>query len=209
MVDDVVFVAASSTQGGTVTVKSGNQAVFTQDVEPGVQMVRAPMGVGEQTFEFTTKAGLQASGKSTVDISDKCWVSRRRSMVDRLAGTHGRKGSTTTTSTRARSRRLLDHPAWSIASRPGPDGLFVALLLVLSWLYDTSVSSLDGGPMQDQRAPPNTDLVSVILLSPVARLECMRFASVCIGLSPGPRQWETSGTIITLARAVYSVHVVT
>lgn len=75
MVDDTVFVAASSTQGGTVTVKSGDQAVFTQDVGPGVQMVRVPMGVGAQSFEFSTKAGLQASGKSDVDISDSCWVS--------------------------------------------------------------------------------------------------------------------------------------
>ena len=63
MVDDMIFVAASSTQGGTVTVKSGNEAVFTQEVGPGVQMVRVPMGIGEQTFEFSTKAGLRAGGR--------------------------------------------------------------------------------------------------------------------------------------------------
>jgi len=103
MVDDMVFVAASSTQGGTVTVKSGDQTVFTQDVAPGVQMVRVPMGVGEQSFEFSTKAGLQASGKSSVPITDSCWVSRRGRQTGQSMDADCRTAFTTTTSIRARS----------------------------------------------------------------------------------------------------------
>jgi hypothetical protein len=118
MVDDMVFVATSSTQGGTVTVKSGDQTVFTQDVAPGVQMVRVPMGVGEQSFEFSTKAGLQASGKSSVPITDSCWVSGRGRQTAQSMDADCRTASTTTTSIRARSPdRTIRHGPQALARR--------------------------------------------------------------------------------------------
>jgi len=71
----MLFVATMTTNGGTVTVHSGDQAVWTQTVEAGVQMVRVPLGVGVQSFSIQSNAGLKASGQSTVPVTDQCWVS--------------------------------------------------------------------------------------------------------------------------------------
>ena len=82
MVDDMLFVATMTTNGGTVTVRSGDKDVWTQTVEAGVQMVRVPLGVGVQSFEIQTNAGLHSSGQSTVPVTDQCWVSRRATRKD-------------------------------------------------------------------------------------------------------------------------------
>lgn len=73
MVDDMLFVATMTTNGGTVTVHSGDQPVWTQTVEAGVQMVRVPLGVGTQSFKLESNAGLTANGHSSVLVSDQCW----------------------------------------------------------------------------------------------------------------------------------------
>ena len=74
MVEDSVFVTVLSKSGGTVTVKSGSNTPYQQDVPSGVTAFSVPMGVGKQVFSFDS-AGRQVQGTSTVDISDKCWVS--------------------------------------------------------------------------------------------------------------------------------------
>ena len=74
MLEDLVFFTVLSKSGGTVTVKSGHNAPHQQEVPPGVTAFSVPMGVGKQVFALRA-TGQRVEGVSTVDISDKCWVS--------------------------------------------------------------------------------------------------------------------------------------
>lgn len=75
MVEDVLFVSTMTTNGGTVIVNSGGNAVFTQTVQAGVQTFKVPMGVGEQKFQLLSNSGVSATGISNVTVSNSCWVS--------------------------------------------------------------------------------------------------------------------------------------
>ncbi|KAK8858755.1 hypothetical protein IAR55_002984 [Kwoniella newhampshirensis] len=70
---DTVFVATMTKAGGTVKVISGSNAPFTQQVAAGVQMIEIPMGVGKQSFEFTTSGGGSVNGDSSIEVSADCW----------------------------------------------------------------------------------------------------------------------------------------
>jgi hypothetical protein len=72
LVDDTVFVAVITKNGGTLTVTSGGNAPVTEKVEAGVQMVKVPMGAGAQTFQLKTTDGASLSGKGVHDISADC-----------------------------------------------------------------------------------------------------------------------------------------
>lgn len=71
MVEDVVFVAVMTKNGGTMTVTSGDNTT-AHDVAPGVQMIKHPMAVGAQTFKLETADGTALEGKSDHDVSADC-----------------------------------------------------------------------------------------------------------------------------------------
>jgi glucan endo-1,3-alpha-glucosidase len=75
MLDDSVFVATMTKSGGSVTITSGGNAPYTQNVEAGVQVFQIPMGVGSQSFSIQSNSGGSGSGTSSVPISASCWVS--------------------------------------------------------------------------------------------------------------------------------------
>ena len=70
-----MFVAAMTKSGGSVTITSGSNAAVTHTVGSGVQVFQVPMGVGEQSFKFSTTAGKSGSATADVTISSDCWVS--------------------------------------------------------------------------------------------------------------------------------------
>ena len=76
MLDDSVFVAAMTKAGGSVTVTSGSNPPITNTVSPGVQVFQVPMGVGIQSFSFSTTTGKSGTATSNISISADCWVSR-------------------------------------------------------------------------------------------------------------------------------------
>ena len=80
-VEDSVFVATMTTQGGSVTVNSGSNAAYTMQVDAGVQIFQVPMGVGQQAFKFQTTAGKSGSGTSNVSVLDTCWVRSNQSPI--------------------------------------------------------------------------------------------------------------------------------
>ncbi len=76
MLDDSVFIGTMTTSGGSVTVTSGSNAPVTSSFAAGVQVFSVPMGVGTQSFQFSTTAGKSGTATSNVTISADCWVSR-------------------------------------------------------------------------------------------------------------------------------------
>lgn len=74
MVEDQVFVATMTKNGGSFTVTSGGNSVVTNQAGAGVQVFKIPMGVGEQKFTFTAN-GANGGDTSTIPISADCWVS--------------------------------------------------------------------------------------------------------------------------------------
>lgn len=79
MVEDLVFVATMTKNGGSFTMTSGGNAPVTEQASAGVQIFKIPMGVGEQKFSFTANAnGASGSDTSSIPISAECWVSQSR-----------------------------------------------------------------------------------------------------------------------------------
>lgn len=74
LVQDTVFVAALTRNGGTVTVTSGRQGKVEHQVGPGVTMIEVPMGVGQQKFTLKTDS-VELQATSSQDVLDTCWVS--------------------------------------------------------------------------------------------------------------------------------------
>lgn len=75
MLHDEVFVAAFTPSPGKVQVRSGSNAVFSQDVPVGVTMLRVPMAPGMQEFHFTNDAGVDVQGSSPLIVGTSCIVS--------------------------------------------------------------------------------------------------------------------------------------
>jgi glucan endo-1,3-alpha-glucosidase len=82
MLHDEVFVAAFTRSPGTVHVRSGSNAVFTQDVPAGVTMIRVPMAPGEQDFHFTTASGADVQGRSPQAVRASCIVSHHEAFEE-------------------------------------------------------------------------------------------------------------------------------
>ena len=77
-VADSVFVATVTKNGAQVTVNSGGNAPFKQQVAGGIQVFQVPMAAGEQSFSITTSAGATMQGASNITVLDTCWVSKVR-----------------------------------------------------------------------------------------------------------------------------------
>ena len=69
--DDDVYVVTFLTQPGTITVTSGGQ-VFTQQVPAGANLVKVPMGVGQQKFTLSRNGQVVLQDTSLMDISNVC-----------------------------------------------------------------------------------------------------------------------------------------